>query len=63
MKVTNVAPSPLKRSPIRPDQCAARTVAFGGQIRAYREALAAQDLAVRETWIHFPLAAGMADVT
>jgi len=51
-----------KSSPIRPDQCADKAVTFAGQLRAYRETLVAQGLVVRETWIHFPLAAVMANV-
>jgi hypothetical protein len=52
----------LKGSTIRADQCADKAASFAGQLHAYREALAAQGLAVRETWIHFPLSAIMADV-
>ncbi len=51
-----------KSSPIRPDKCAAKAATFGGQLAAYREALAAQGRMVAATWIHFPLAASMAKV-
>lgn len=62
LKASNVATSFLKGSTIRADQCADKAASFAGQLHAYREALAAQGLAVRETWIHFPLSAIMADV-
>jgi regulator of RNase E activity RraA len=51
-----------KSSPIRPDQCAAKAASFGGQLAAYRAALEAQGLTVAGAWIHFPLAAVMANV-
>jgi ATP-dependent exoDNAse (exonuclease V) beta subunit len=51
-----------KSSPIRADHCADKAASFAGQVAAYREALMAQGLAVREAWIHFPLAAVMANV-
>jgi ATP-dependent exoDNAse (exonuclease V) beta subunit len=49
-----------KTSPIRADQCAAKAATFGGQLAAYRAALEAQGLTVAGTWIHFPLAAAVA---
>jgi ATP-dependent exoDNAse (exonuclease V) beta subunit len=51
-----------KSSPIHPQQCAEKAATFAGQLAAYRAALEAQGLAVREMWIHFPLAAVMASV-
>ncbi len=51
-----------KSSPIRAEQSAAKAASFAGQLHAYREALVAQGLTVREMWIHFPLAAVMAKV-
>ena len=51
-----------KSSPIRRDQCAAKAATYAGQLAAYREALAAQDLPVAATWIHFPLATAMASL-
>lgn len=49
-----------KTSPIRREQCQAKASSFAGQLDAYREVLVKQGLAVRETWIHFPLASVMA---
>jgi len=51
-----------KSSPIRADHCADKAASFAGQLCAYRDTLVAQGLVVRETWIHFPLAAVMANV-
>ena len=59
MKVTNVAPSPVKRGPVRRDQCGAKAATSVGQLAAYRETLGAQDLPVAATWIHFPVAAAV----
>lgn len=51
-----------KSIPIRLEQCADKAARFAGQLAAYREALIAQELVVQATWIHFPLAAVMANV-
>lgn len=51
-----------KSSPIPRAQLAPRAAAYAGQLAAYREALAAQPLQVAATWIHFPLAGGMARI-
>jgi superfamily I DNA/RNA helicase len=48
-----------KCGPIRRDRLAAKAATYAGQLAAYREALAAQELTVAATWIHFPMAAGM----
>jgi hypothetical protein len=60
--VTKVASSPSKCGQVRPGQCADKAVSFAGQLCGYRDTLIAQGLVVRETWIHFPLAAVMANV-
>ena len=48
-----------KSSAIRPEPCATKAATFGGQLAAYRAALAAQGFTVAGTWIHFPLAAAV----
>jgi len=48
-----------KAGPLRRDEAEARAATYAGQIAAYREALKAQPLEVRETWIHFALAGVM----
>jgi ATP-dependent helicase/nuclease subunit A len=49
-----------KSGPVRREHIAAKAASYAGQLEAYREALAAQGLGVAATWIHFPLAAGIA---
>ena len=51
-----------KSGPVRRDQLAAKAASYAGQLAAYREALAAQDLAVSAMWIHFPLTAAVVSV-
>jgi len=51
-----------KSMPIPRGECAEKAQAYAGQLGAYREALEAQGLKVRDTWIHFPLSGVMANV-
>jgi len=51
-----------KGSPIRQNECQKKASSFAGQLAAYREAMAKQEVSVRETWLHFPLARAMASV-
>jgi ATP-dependent exoDNAse (exonuclease V) beta subunit len=51
-----------KSSPIRRELCSTKAATYAGQLAAYRDALAAQDLPVTAAWIHFPLAAAVASV-
>jgi ATP-dependent exoDNAse (exonuclease V) beta subunit len=48
-----------KSAPIRRDMCPAKAREYTGQLAAYREQLAAHGEQIRDTWIHFPLAAAL----
>ncbi len=45
-----------KSSSIRQTQCGKKALEYASQLAAYREALLAQGIHVKEMWIHFPLA-------
>ena len=51
-----------KCGPVRRDHAAAKAAQYVAQLSAYREALTAQDLNVAATWVHFPLAAAVAQI-
>ncbi len=51
-----------KAGSVRPADAAARAATHAAQLAAYREALAAQPLEVRDTWIHFALGGVMVGV-
>jgi ATP-dependent exoDNAse (exonuclease V) beta subunit len=51
-----------KSSPVDDGRYEAKAATYGGQLAAYREALAAQGMKVRGMWIHFPLAGVVAHV-
>jgi hypothetical protein len=48
-----------KSAPIRRDACAAKASEYVGQLQAYNEILQGAGEAVKESWIHFPLAGVM----
>jgi ATP-dependent exoDNAse (exonuclease V) beta subunit len=50
-----------KSAPIRREKCAAKAAEFAGQLAAYQEVLQQQGVTVQSLWIHFPLAAAMAE--
>ena len=52
-----------KGYPIQRGLCAKKAGTYEGQLRAYRKTLIAQPLVVRATWVHFPVAGMMVEVT
>ena len=51
-----------KSSPVSPENAAAKAGSYAGQLAGYREALEAQGMVVRDTWIHLAVTGVMAKV-
>lgn len=51
-----------KSAPLAQAQYQAKAGEYAGQIQAYREALEAQGLKVRQAWVHFPLARVLCEI-
>jgi hypothetical protein len=51
-----------KSAPIRREHCAKKAATYAGQLKSYREILQTQEIVVKATWIHFPLAGVMAEM-
>jgi len=52
-----------KSAPLKKASCTAKAQSFSGQVQAYRDCIKSLGLPVAQVWIHFPLAAVMAELS